>query len=214
MKSMKVAIADDHPIVANGLKRVLSDFPHIEVVGVYTSGNALLQGIGANVPDVLVLDMHLPDLEGPELARKVLKTHPTVRILVLSSSDVLVQVKKMLQIGCMGYLLKDSDDLTIIKAIETVYEGGQFLAPTLQQRVVEDMFKVRQQEKQSTLLTRREKEVLQLILQEFTNQEIANKLFISLHTVDNHRSSLLQKLNVKNTAGLVKKAIETGIVEI
>ena len=211
--TIKVAIVDDHPIVTNGLKKILNDFSHLQVVAVYTTGNAMLQDIGQSRPDVLLLDMNLPDLEGPELARQVLKKHPQTKIIVLTSSDITIQVKKMLNIGCMGYLLKDSDDATIVQAIETVHEGGKFLSPVIQHRLVDDMFKSKHNDKQHTLLTRREKEVLKLITQEFTNQEIADKLFISLHTVDNHRSSLLQKLNVKNTAGLVKKAIENGLVD-
>lgn len=210
--TIKVAITDDHPIVANGLKKILDDFANIDVVAVYTTGNDMLKEVGASLPDVMLLDMNLPDLEGPELARQLLKKFPSIKIIVLTSSDVTVQVKKMLQIGCQGYLLKDSDDKTIVQAIETVYDGGQFLSPVIQQQLVNDMFRTKNQ-KQNTLLTRREKEVLQLITQEFTNQEIADKLFISLHTVDNHRSSLLQKLDAKNTAGLVKKAIENGLVE-
>lgn len=210
--TIKVAITDDHPIVANGLKKILDDFENIEVVAVYATGNDMLKQVGTALPDVMLLDMNLPDLEGPDLARQLLKKFPSIKIIVLTSSDVTVQVKKMLQIGCQGYLLKDSDDKTIVQAIETVYKGGQFLSPIIQQQLVNDMFKSKNQ-KQNTLLTRREKEVLQLITQEFTNQEIADKLFISLHTVDNHRSSLLQKLDAKNTAGLVKKAIENGLVE-
>ena len=210
--TIKVAITDDHPIVANGLKKILDDFANIDVVAVYTTGNDMLKEVGLSLPDVMLLDMNLPDLEGPDLARQLLKKFPSIKIIVLTSSDVTVQVKKMLQIGCQGYLLKDSDDKTIVQAIETVYGGGQFLSPVIQQQLVNDMFRTKNQ-KQNTLLTRREKEVLQLITQEFTNQEIADKLFISLHTVDNHRSSLLQKLDAKNTAGLVKKAIENGLVE-
>jgi len=208
---IRIAITDDHPIVTNGLKKILGEFAHLEIVDVFPSGKALLESIQSIAPDVLLLDMHLPDAEGPELAKKVLKLSPQTRILVLTSSDILVQVKKMLQIGCSGYVLKDADDLTIVKAIETVAEGGRFLSPGLEQRLVEDMFRTGHQEK--VQLTRREKEVLQLIMQELTNQEIADRLFISLHTVDNHRSALLQKLNVKNTAGLVRKAIENGLVD-
>lgn len=210
--TIKVAITDDHPIVANGLKKILDDFENINVVAVYATGNDMLKEVGTSLPDVMLLDMNLPDLEGPDLARQLLKKFPAIKIIVLTSSDVTVQVKKMLQIGCQGYLLKDSDDKTIVEAIEAVYNGGQFLSPVIQQQLVNDMFRNKNQ-KQNTLLTRREKEVLQLITQEFTNQEIADKLFISLHTVDNHRSSLLQKLDAKNTAGLVKKAIENGLVE-
>jgi DNA-binding NarL/FixJ family response regulator len=211
MKKIEVAITDDHPIVVNGLKKVLDDFSHIEVTNVYHTGNALLQDIEIHQPDVLLLDMHLPDMTGIDIARVITKKYPQVRILVLSSSDVMLQVKKMLQLGAMGYVLKDADDLTIVKAIETVYNGGQFLSPALQQRVVDDMFKTRNTEKRQAILTKREREVLQLIIDEHTSQEIASLLFISPHTVENHRISLMQKLEVKNTAGLVKKALEGGL---
>ncbi|RXK86539.1 response regulator [Filimonas effusa] len=210
-KTIEVVITDDHPIVVNGLKKVLDDFEHIQVTAVFHNGNDLLQSIAAHQPNVLVLDMHLPDTTGIEIARIVTKKYPAVKILVLSSSDIILQVKKMLQIGCAGYLLKDSDDLTIVAAIETVFNGGQYLSPSLHQRVVDDMFKTRNIEKKQALLTKREKEVLQLIIDELTSQEIAAKLFISPHTVENHRISLMQKLEVKNTAGLVKKALEGGL---
>lgn len=212
-KKIQVAITDDHPIVVNGLKRVLADFPHIEVTAVYNTGAALLQDIKSKQPDVLLLDMHLPDMEGTEIARNITKKFPEVRILVLSSTDIMIQVKKMLQLGCMGYLLKDSEDTTIVTAIETVYNGGQFLSPVLQQRIVEDMFKSRQSDKKQAMLTSREKEVLQLIIDEHTSQEIASMLFISPHTVENHRISIMQKLDVKNTAGLVKRALQLGLTE-
>lgn len=210
--SIRVAITDDHPVVTNGLSKILSEFSSIAVVGAYANGKDLLDNISESQPDVLLLDMHLPDLEGPELAKRLLKIYPQLSILVLTSVDVLVQVKKMLQIGCKGYLLKDSDDVTIVAAIETVYKGGQFLSPVLQQRIMEDMFKGGTRKNQTTL-TQREKEVLQLISDEFTSQEIAAKLFISPHTVENHRISLMGKLNAKNTAGLVRKAIEFGLIE-
>lgn len=207
-----LAIADDHPIVANGIRTILRGVPNMEVIDSYTSGQALLQGIQHQRPDVLLLDMQLPDMNGPELAASILKLYPQQRILVLSSTDILLQVKKMLKLGCMGYLLKDADDTTIIKAIETVQQGGQYLSPLLNQQLIDDLFRNKKAEKKNTLLTRREKEVLQLIIDEHTNQEIADKLFISLHTVENHRISLLHKLEVKNTAGLVKVALQTGLV--
>lgn len=207
-----LAIADDHPIVANGIRTILRGLPHMEVTDTYTSGHALLKGIQTRRPDVLLLDMQLPDINGPELATSILKLFPQQRILVLSSTDILLQVKKMLKLGCMGYLLKDADDTTIIKAIETVQDGGQYLSPILHQQLIDDLFRNKKAEKKNTMLTRREKEVLQLIIDEHTNQEIADKLFISLHTVENHRISLLHKLEVKNTAGLVKVALQSGLV--
>jgi DNA-binding NarL/FixJ family response regulator len=208
---IKLVITDDHPVVTRGLLNILKEFSHIEVVGVFASGGALLKEIAHLQPDVLLLDMHLGDMNGADLVAAITKKYPAVRILVLSSSDILLQVKKVLKLGCMGYLLKDSEDAVIIEAIETVYNGGQYISPSLQQLLVEDMFRNKANEKRSLTITRREKEILQLIIQELTNQEIADKLFISLHTVENHRISLLHKLNVKNTAGLVKVALQTGL---
>ena len=209
---IKVSIADDHPVVANGIRNILNDFEHLEVLEVYSNGQSLLQGIKNLQPDVLLLDMNLPDMAGPDLARTISKQFPTVKILVFSSSDILIQAKKMMQAGASGYLLKESDDVMIANAIETVYKGGQFLSPSIQQAMLDDMFKTKNRPRHA-VLTRREKEILQLIVTEHTNQEIAEKLFISPHTVENHRNNLLQKLNVKNTAGLVRVALQNGLVD-
>jgi DNA-binding NarL/FixJ family response regulator len=210
---IKLTITDDHPVVTNGLVKIFKDFDYIEVLAVYNNGNELINGLKTLRPDILLLDLHLPDIEGPELATTILKLDPRAKIIVFSSSDNIFQVKKMLAIGCMGYLLKDSDDVTILQAIDTVYKGGQFLSSSLQQQILNDLFKTKTTDKKQVALTRREKEILQLITKEFTNQEIAAKLFISPHTVDNHRISLLHKLGVKNTAGLVRVAIENGLID-
>lgn len=208
--NIKLTITDDHPLVRNGLVNVLNQAEGMEVVAAYGSGKELLDGIALLQPDILLLDMQLPDLQGPFLAQAILDKYPQVKIIVISSFDVIVQVKKMLKMGCMGYLLKDADEATIIEAIQTVNNGGQYLSQRLTQEIVQDSFRNKRQQK--LVLSRREKEVLQLIVQEHTNQEIADKLFLSLHTVENHRISLLHKLNVKNTAGLVREAVENGLV--
>ncbi len=208
--NIKISITDDHPIVRNGLVNVLGSVEGMQVIAAYGSGKELLEGIAQQQPDILLLDMQLPDLQGPYLAQLIQQQYPLIKIIVLSSFDVIVQVKKMLKIGCQGYLLKDADDTTIIEAVKTVYNGGQYLSTRLSQEIIQDSFKNRKQQK--LVLSRREKEVLQLIVQEHTNQEIAEKLFLSPHTVENHRISLLHKLNVKNTAGLVRVAVENGLV--
>jgi DNA-binding NarL/FixJ family response regulator len=206
---IKLMITDDHPVVTNGLEKIFANHSMVEVINICHSGKELLQALKTFTPDVLLLDLHLQDMDGPKLVPMVLQKLPDLKIIILSSSDIIIQVKKMLQLGCVGYLLKDADDTTLTNAVETVYKGGQVLSPVLQQQLLSDLFKKRQQ---TTELTRREKEVLQLITEEFTNQEIADKLFISPHTVDNHRISLLHKLQAKNTAGLVRRAIEQGLV--
>ncbi len=205
---IKVAITDDQAIVVNGLQKILSGFEHIQLTGTYSNGEALEEGLTQIVPDVLLLDIQMPGKSGIELAGIINKKYPTVKIIALTNIDILIQVKKMLQQGCMGYLLKDTSPDTLLLAIETVYSGKQFLYEDLQKQLLNNIFDPKSQ----PIITRREKEILQLIVNEFTNQQIADKLFLSLRTVENHRNNLLQKLNVKNTAGLVKVALTEGLI--
>lgn len=208
---INVVITDDHPVVSNGLKNMLSRHKHIHVAGIYSNATELRSNIKKVDMDVLILDMQLPDGTGYDIACSVLKSNANVHILVFSSTDIVYQIKKMLQAGCLGYLPKNADDEMIVKAIEAVNKGKRFLSPALETALHEEMVRNKENTKKTTL-TKREKEVLELIVKEFTNQEIANQLFLSLSTIEFHRTSLLQKLHVKNTAGLVRVAIETGLV--
>lgn len=205
---IKVAIADDHLIVINGIQKILAATPDIVLTGAYQNGDLLLAALPQDQPDVLLLDIQMPGKNGIELAGIVSKKFPAIKIIALTNVDVLVQVKKMLKQGCMGYLLKDVNPDTLTKAIYTVYSGEQFIYEDLKKQLINN-FSAPPSEK---LITRREKEILQLITEEYTNPEIAEKLHISPHTVENHRNHLLQKLGVKNTAGLVKAAIEQGLI--
>ncbi len=213
--SIRIAITDDHPMVISGLKNMLGDYPHIEITGSYTSGKALLEGLAAvpQQPDILLMDVCLPDIPGNELARTVKDTWPSIRIIAVTSLDTLFYVKDMLQQGCMGYLLKKSEQQTLIQAIEEVYRGEQFIEPMLKEQLLDSLLNTRKQAGAGTHLTRREKEILRLIVQEYTNQEIAEKLFLSESTVKNHRFSLLQKLDVKNSIGLARVAFQMGLIE-
>ncbi len=205
---IKVAIVDDQVIILNGLQKILAEASHINVTALYNSGDDLLNGLEAELPDVLLLDIQMPGRSGIELAAIISKKFPSVKMIALTNVDVLTQMKQMLQKGCLGYLLKDVSPQILVSAIETVYTGEQFLNENLKKQLLSSLSG--QDEKQ--VITRREKEILKLILEENTNQEIANKLFLSLRTVENHRNNLLQKLNVKNTAGLVKIALQEGLV--
>jgi DNA-binding NarL/FixJ family response regulator len=201
-------MADDHVIVLNGLQKIVAEVSDISVVGVYTDGDALLADLPLNQPDVLILDIQMPGKKGTELAAIIKKKYPAIKIIVLSNVEVMAQIKKMLQLGCMGYLLKNTDSETFITAIRTVNDGEQFLYEDLRKQLVNNLFTPAHFIK----ITRREKEILQMIADEMTTQEIADKLFLSIHTIVNHRNSLLQKLDVRNTAGLMKKAVEEGLI--
>jgi DNA-binding NarL/FixJ family response regulator len=210
--TIKVVITDDHPIVADGLNNVLLRTSHIQVTGIYHSAPELLKNIKQANPDVLILDKQLQESDGVETVRALVKEMPALQILIFSSTDNTYQVKKMLEAGCRGYLLKDADNDTLIKAIETVFKGARFLSPLLENALLEDLFKHKTHVQKQANLTKREKEVLDLIVKEYTNQEIAATLFLSLSTIEFHRTSMLQKLGVKNTAGLVRVAVQTGLV--
>lgn len=205
---IKLAITDDQVIILNGLQKILADVKNISITGVYNSGDELLAGMAEEPPDVLLLDIQMPGKSGIELAAIITKQYRSVKIIALTNIDVVAQIKKILQQGVMGYLLKDASPETIIDAIETVYGGEQYIQEQLRQQLLNSLSAGNAKQ----IVTRREKEILQLIVDEFTNQEIADKLFLSLRTVENHRNNLLQKLDVKNTAGLVKIAIQEGLV--
>jgi DNA-binding NarL/FixJ family response regulator len=209
-----VAITDDHPLAISGLQNMLSHSDAVVVQSAYETGAALLEGLETELPDVLLLDIQLPDYKGHELAEIVNKKYPSIKILAITSLDAPIHVKSMMRHGCSGYILKNARLKALIHAIEQVYEGVNYIEPVLKEQMMQNML----QFKKTTAgklpnLTQREKEILKLIVEEYTNQEIADKLYLSLRTVENHRSSLLQKLDVKNSIGLVRAAIQLGLVE-
>lgn len=206
---IRVAVTDDQPIILSGLQKILAGIADISITACYMSGDALLKGLVTEQPDILLLDIQMPGKNGIELAGLIAERYPSVKIIALTNVDLIVQVKKMLKQGCMGYLLKDTSADTLVQAIRTVYGGEQFLYENLRKQLINNLFTPKSA---APVITRREKEILQLITEEMTNQEIADKLFLSLRTVENHRNNLLQKLKVKNTAGLVKVAILEGLV--
>lgn len=210
--SIKVIITGDHPIVVNGLNNVLSRTRHIQVTGIYHSITELLKNIAQTNADVLILDKQLQKSNILSTVHTLVKYNPSLQILAFSSNDSIYHVKNMLAAGCKGYLLKDADDDLLIKAIETVFQDKQFLSPALENALLEEAAHSKRDLTRKASLTRREKEVLNLIVQEHTNPEIAAKLFLSPSTVESHRTSILHKLGAKNTAGIVRLAFETGLV--
>lgn len=205
---INLAITDDQVIILNGLQKILADVPNIRITGIYNNGDELLEALAKEQPDVLLLDIQMPGKSGVELAAMITRTYKHIKIIALTNVDVLAQIKKILQQGVLGYLLKDASPSIIIEAIETVHGGEQYIQEGLKQQLLNSLSMLSAKQ----IVTRREKEILQMIVDEFTNQEIADKLYLSLRTVENHRNNLLQKLKVKNTAGLVKIAIQEGLV--
>lgn len=209
---IRIAIADDHPLVVNGLYHILGNCPDMEITGSYTDGRELLKGIALSPPDVLLLDIQMPGQTGDELAGIISSQFPAVRMLALTNLDNVYYVRTMLRNGVKGYILKTSREETLLEAIRTIYNDGQYLETSLKEKIIQDTFQSKKRLSADPILSRREKEVLQLISANMTSQQIANELFLSKRTVDNHRLSIMMKLGVKNVAALVKAAIQQGLV--
>ncbi|MFA6059094.1 MAG: response regulator transcription factor [Taibaiella sp.] len=209
---IKVALTDDHPMVLEGMQKVLEQSIGVAVTGVYRCAKELFEGLKKVLPDVLLLDVQLPDMNGLEVAKIIRQEHADMKILVLSGIESHYYIIDLIKNGCNGYLLKSTTDIRLLmEGVKGVYNGELFLDPSIKQVILQEMLRAKRRKNASPKLTEREKEVLQLIIEEYGNHEIANKLFISLRTVENHRYNLLQKLDVKNTVGLVKAAMQMGL---
>ena len=211
--AIRIAITDDHPLAINGIRMMLGEEKDLSVVGTYSTAKELLNALKSDQPDVLLLDIKLPDQPGNEVAAYVIKNYPNVRIVVLTSLDAPAVVKNMMQLGCIGYLLKGTDKPTLIQAIHRAYSWEEFIEPSLKKHILQNTLN-KHMAHLSLELTKREIEVLKLIVVGDTTVEIAEKLFISPRTAETHRLTLLKKLDVKNTAGLVRMAFTLGIVTV
>jgi len=214
---INVWLADDHPMVISGVQQMLKPVKHIRISNCFLSAEALLTALRSGQPDVLLLDVRMPEMEGPELAAKIREDFPEVKILVITSLNAPSVVKAMMSSGCKGFLLKNTDQKILVEAIEAVFRNEEYIEAQVKEQLVRNMLKFKSAEQHPATtpppaLTRREKEILELIIKEYSNQEIAETLYISLRTVENHRFNLQQKLQVKNTVALVKLAIQMGIV--
>lgn len=215
--STKILIADDHSMFADGIASILTDQADLDVVGKCYDGISILPFLEKNEVDIILLDVNLPGKDGIEVCKEVVKNHPTVKVLAISMFNQESYVSEILKNGAKGYILKNTGREELLKAIESIKRDETFFSKDVTETIMRGLMKERKassgNQKILPKITRREKEVLKLIIQEHTTQEIANLLFISLKTVESHRSSLLAKLNVRNTAGLVRMAIENKLVE-
>lgn len=202
-----VFIVDDHFMVIEGLKTLLSNEKEIILTGFAVNGKSTLEHIEKNSPDIILMDINLPDINGMELCSMVLEKDSRIKIIGLSTFNQLAYVESMMNNGASGYLLKNSSKEEIIEAIELVMDGKKIFSPE-----VNKMMKASTDT--APLISRREKEVLQCISEGLTSKEISEKLFISINTVNTHRKSLMMKLAVNKTADLVRWAVKFNLVTI
>jgi DNA-binding NarL/FixJ family response regulator len=216
MGSIRVLLADDHTLVRKGLRSLLEKENGIEVVDEAENGAETLKKIEQAPPDVVVMDIGMPVLNGIETTRRIKKRYPEVKVLVLTMHAVDEYIMEILNAGASGYVLKKSAPSELITAIRTVHEGGSFLSPSICIKVVEEVRRKSGGDRKPAgydSLTDREHEVLQLIAEGKTVREIAETLFISPKTVEVHRSNLMQKLGLRNTAEIVRYLLQKDSID-
>lgn len=207
---INVFIVDDHPVVVEGLKSVIEKLDQHHVSGVAFNAVEAVAGLKKTNTDVLLLDINLPDISGIELCKKVRREFPEVKILGISTFSERSYISRMIQNGAHGYLIKSASKEEIAEAIRSAMEGRLYMSLAMEHLLQPNAAIAKNHLPD---LTRREKEVLQLIAEGLTNNQIAEKLFVSPSTVDTHRKNMITKLEVSNTAALIRFAMERGMIE-
>jgi DNA-binding NarL/FixJ family response regulator len=217
MAPYRVMIADDHVMFRQGLKRILQEMTDIEVVGEAGDGLELLALLNKIVPDMVILDISMPKLRGIEAIREIRMVHPDVKVLILTMHKDTDFLQQAITAGANGYLLKEDAEQEVFSAIETIRGKKMYISPLLTGELTDDWAQIHRGERKTPFtepLTPREREVLKLIAEGKSNKEIADLLFISVHTVVRHRANLMEKLNLKKTADLVRYAVQKGYLQV
>ena len=213
---MRVVLADDHDIVRRGLRALLQNEPGVDVVGEASDGREALDLCQELQPDLAILDIAMPQLNGIEVAAQAIRHNPRLRVVMLSMYAHESYIIRALTAGAKAYLLKDTTEEDLIPAVRAVTQGRSFFSPAISQILAEDYVRYLQQSGQEdsyALLTDREKQVLQLLAEGRSNKDVASLLGIGLSTVETHRANIMQKLALHNTAELVLYAVRKGIVQ-
>lgn len=210
-KAIRILLADDHSLVRQGFRRILEAHPDLEIIGEASDGREAVEQTAELQPDVVVMDVAMPGLNGIEATRQICETSPRTRVLALSMHRDAVYVREILRAGARGYLLKDAFDADLVSAVRAVARGEGYIAPAIADCVLADY---RQHVSDPIdLLTAREREVLQLIAEGKTNKEIATLLNLSVYTVDAHRGRIMEKLNLHSAGELVRFALRKGLID-
>jgi DNA-binding NarL/FixJ family response regulator len=215
MSKIRVLLADDHIIMRKGLRLLLERQPDITVVGEASDGRQCVELAQAEKPDVVVMDLAMPNLNGIEAARQIVDKNPEIAVAVLSMHSDESYVIRALKAGARAYLLKDSAESDLIGAIKALSDGKSFFSPAISRLLVEDYMRALERkgvEDSYELLTTREREILQLLAEGKSNKEVANMLNLSLYTVETHRTHILQKLNLHTVPELILYAVRKGII--
>ncbi len=208
---VQILLADDHKIFADSLSLLLSGFKGVEVVGQVNNGKQVLSFLENFPVDVVLSDLHMPNMNGVEMILHIRQQFPTVKVLMLTMAEDSLHIREALQAGADGYILKSTGKEELEKALSTIMAGKQYISD----RVLEELYRQTEPADKAadllTALTNREIDVIKLIAEEHNSNQIAEKLFISLNTVETHRKNLFKKLNVKNSLGVIKFALKHGL---
>lgn len=213
MKKINLLIADDHTMFLEGIVSLLGQEPEINSIKKANNGIEALNIIKTAAVDLVILDISMPEMDGIELTKILKKNYPKIKILVVSTHSNVNIISRLIRIGVNGYLLKNAEKSELLEAIHSIMAGNNYFSEETEEKYSHNQLKIEKQALNLTELSSREKEILVLIAHEYNTAEIAEKTFISLNTVNTHRRNLLSKLNAKNTAGLVKYAVENGLVD-
>jgi DNA-binding NarL/FixJ family response regulator len=207
---IRLILADDHPLIREGFKSLLGKSEGFEIVKEADNGAEVVQSIDETKPDVILTDINMPHMNGLQLIEKLSETHPQIKFIVLTMHEEREYVLKALKAGADGYLLKSAERLELENAIKTVFSGGKYFSPQITTLLAET---VTGDGGEVPELTPREKEVLQLVAKGNSTKQIADKLSISIRTVESHRINMLKKMGVSNSAELIRKSMEMGLLE-
>lgn len=204
---IKVLVVDDHPMVLEGMRSMLGQISFVNLTGVASNAWDAMERIKEQSPDIVLTDINMPEVSGIELAEKIKREFPSIKVVAISTFKERSYISKMVLNGAAGYLVKSASKEELEEALLSVYEGRLYMSFDLEMSVSEQ-----REIKNVPVLSTREREVLNLIANGLTNSQIADELFISMHTVDSHRKNLLTKFGVKNTALLIRTATQCGLI--
>ncbi len=213
MDPIKIVLADDHKLVLDGLSLMIGSEPSFSIIYQASNGAEAVEYVLSNEVDLLLMDLNMPEMNGLQATKKIIEQKPTQKILILSMLSEIKLIRNVISAGAMGYLLKNSGQDELVLAMKEVLKGKKYYDQRVMEILINTPDKSTVKSNFLPSISRREKEILGLIIKEFTTKEIAEKLFISFGTVESHRRNMISKLGVRNTAGLVAIAFEYGLLE-
>ena len=212
MKKHRIILVDDHQMLIDGLTAILSIINDIEIIKTFTNGKLLIEEVSSLHPDIILTDISMPEIDGYELTKQIKKINPSILVIALSMSGNIVDINRMIEVGISGYVLKNVGNKELVEAIYKVAQGKMHFSDDVLEEMIKNKHSKPEKSEEQAKLTERELEILKLIVQEYNNAEIADKLFISERTVETHRKNMIRKFNTKTIVGLIKYAMDSKLI--